>query len=647
MKPLAHEQASGTETRSTRSERVDAVVVCSDDALLIELGPVLGERYRTHSVDTPADIAASVTAPRWIGIVDVDSVPDARGAIARLEMQFHRCPLILLSSRPQEWGAAISRGAAVAAMSRQDAAGPRLLDALAGAEARLLADPESTTAVPPGGAARAGKFAPRRGSGVRWLAVAGVCLVLGAGAWWLAHRPPVARHAAGGTLSSGTAQIAAGAPGRAAVSPGSAAEAAVGSSADTAQPAAAAPGASGTASAPTAGVASGQGAGAPATAQPQSVLELLSAARVAFRDQRLLLPRPDGEPRGDSALELYAQVLSQDPDNDEAQDGVRRLFIVGKARIQADLVSGKLDDATRLVGLFKDAGVSADALRDLSASIVAARPKWIEQHAQQDLAAGDLKSADELIGQLAAQGTDPAGVAQLHRAVDARKVDLQLTGMATQVHAAITAGNLLQPADDNARTRLAAMRTLARNNPTTLASQHDVQVALIGRGEQATQSGQFDTAQRFFGAAADLGGSTQLADARRTLQSAMTAAAKRGAVAAAAAKAAAAAAAATPTAQLAGAAAATPQPPPYIAARPIRPLDVTYPPNTNATGYVVVEFTLSPDGTASDMSVVSASPPGVFNQTAVEAVGSGRYDTHQLVNGQPVRARIRLRFQSN
>jgi len=60
--------------------------------------------------------------------------------------------------------------------------------------------------------------------------------------------------------------------------------------------------------------------GRPRHERPQSVLELLSAARIAFRDQKLLLPRPDGELRGDSALELYTQVISQDPGNDEAQE---------------------------------------------------------------------------------------------------------------------------------------------------------------------------------------------------------------------------------------------------------------------------------------------------------------------------------------
>ena len=66
---------------------------------------------------------------------------------------------------------------------------------------------------------------------------------------------------------------------------------------------------------------------------------------MAFRDQDRLLPRSDGSKRGDSALELYAEVLAQDAENDEARDGIRRLFSVARSRMQTDLNAGRLEDA--------------------------------------------------------------------------------------------------------------------------------------------------------------------------------------------------------------------------------------------------------------------------------------------------------------
>jgi len=573
------------------------VLICSDDALLIELGPLLGERFRTHTVDSPTEIAAALPGARWVGIIDVDSLPDARAAVARLEMQFPRCPLVLIVPRAAEWSAAVARGTAIAAIARQELVGPRLTEALASAESKLRADnegPALTGAAPPV-EKHSGATAGQPGNPARWIAgVAVAGLLLGTG-WWALHR-----HAAPRSAPAGASH-----PAR-----------------DT-----------------DAASVGGTAAAGPAAVKPQSVLELLSAARVAFRDQKLLLPRSDGEPRGDSALELYAQVISQDPGNDEALDGVRRLFAVGKARIQADLASGKLDDATRLVDLFRDAGVSAEELGGLSASIAAARPRLLALRVQQSIAAGDVKGADQLLGQLTASGADPATVAQLRRTLDAKGIDLQLSALAMQMQAAISAGNLLGPAPEDARTRLASMRALSRTSPITVAAQRTLQAALLARASEALHAGELDDAQRLLTAVTDLGPYGAAGEVRRQLQAAVYAAAHPRPIAAPAV-----APAPPPTAPAARVVKA-PAAPAYIAARPKGRLSVSYPAGQSAQGYVIVQFSLQPDGSARDVSVVKSTLPAIFSRLASDAVARGRYDTRRLADGQPATARLLLRFQ--
>lgn len=603
MRPLIQERASGADSRNTRVERIDAVIICSDDALLIELGPLLGDRFRTHTVDSAADIASAVPATRWIGILDVESLSDARPTISRLEIQYPRCPLVLIVPRPAEWSALVARGAAVAAVSRQEAAGPRLLEALAGAQSRLQADvePQSTADYPSPGAGPDAVGARSRSS-ARWMAAVALAGVAVGSGWWMLHRG----HGPAGSRSVPAAASTADSTGAAATGTDSAAAAA-----------------------------------SPAV-KPQSVLELLSAARVAFRDQKLLLPRPDGEPRGDSALELYAQVISQDPDNDEALDGVRRLFEVGKARIQGDIGAGKLDDASRLVGLFRDAGVGGSDIATLTSAIAAAKPRWLELRVQQSIEAGDLKGADQLLGQLTASGADPGAVAQLRRTLDARAIDLQLTALATQMRTAIGAGHLLEPAPDDARSHLMAMRTLSRTSSLTLAAQRELQSALLAQASDAVHAGQLDTAQRLLTASSELGTSAATSEVRHQLQAALAAAAHPHA---AAPKPVVATLSAPPAAAPPPPAALAPPPPAYIAAHPTRGLSLSYPPGQTAQGYVIVEFSLQPDGSARDVSVVQSTLPAVFSRVAIGAVAHGRYDTRDLTQGQPMRARLRLRFQ--
>jgi len=74
-----------------------------------------------------------------------------------------------------------------------------------------------------------------------------------------------------------------------------------------------------------------------------------------------------------------------------------------------------------------------------------------------------------------------------------------------------------------------------------------------------------------------------------------------------------------------------------------------YPPNAmqqHISGSVVLEYTVDARGETRDIHVVEATPPGVFDQAAINAVRHWRY-TPVLVNGSPVEVptRTRVRFE--
>lgn len=620
MKPLTQERTPMGMATQTRRGRIDVVLISSDDTLLIELGPILGDRYRTHSIDSPLAIASTLEGSRWFALIDLASLPDAHAAVARMGQRYRHVPVIVIDPQPEGWRAAIARGAIVAAVTREQLGGARLNEALAAAELALNRESRADSAsvrIQPGARGRGAALS----SLARLWSIAALLLLLSTGAWWLLHKAAAkrspARAATAAADSTGANGTQPGAPAPATTMP------------QTGTPGAATP---------------------EAPPKSQTVLELLSAARVVFHDPKLMLPRADSQPRGDSALELYTQVLSQDPGNDEALDGIKRLLVVAKARIQSDLSTGRLDDATRLVGFFRDAGLDEEALRDMQASLQAARPKWLLAHAQQSVASGDLVSANQVMAQLKAAGADPAALGELSRAIDAKKLEQQLAAQAGQVHEAISAGALLEPENDNALTRLAAMRALSRADSLTLAAQRELRSALLARAQQAIGGDQFESATRYIAAASELGGAAEISDAKRQLQAEMALASQRAEQRAAAARAATAAAqpppAVGPVKAAPSVAAGDPQGRGYIAARPLRPLYDTYPPGAGRIeGRVIVEFTLHPDGGASDARIVEAQPKGLFERAALDAVREGRYDTHALVDGQPLRARIILRFK--
>jgi TonB family protein len=599
----------------SKLSHTDALVVCNDDSLLIELGSVLGDHYRVHTVDTPASIEEAVDIGRWVGIVDVDSQAGARSTVSRLEVQHPGCPLIVITARPQDWVDSVRRGAVLAAIGRDEVATPRLNEVLRAAQDRLhVGADDGQDAMGPHD--RLGRFdlgpQPR---GSIWALAAMLLLVLAVSGLWLHQRfGPAARSGANGAKT-----MAGGVPIDAGVRTTPRETAAVSAS--------------------------------PSVRPQQEIMALLSAARVAFRDRRLL--PPDGsETRRDSALELYVEALRQDPKNDEALDGVRRLFVIGRNRITTDAANGRFDDANHLLAAFKDAGVDASDLRQLATAVSAAQPKWLEQRAALNIAAGDFKTAEQLLLDAIASGADAPTVSALRAQEATKKLEVQLTALAKQVNAAVQAGALLQPPVDNARTLVTTMRSIWRTHPLTLQAQQQVQGALVQAGEQATRAARFDLAQRNLSAAAELGNFAPLTEATRQLQDARaTAEHVTPVVAVAVPPARAGAAAPAPVVAVNSSPHAAvpvlspmPTPPPYLNAQPRGVLPATYPANADQSGSVIVEFTLRASGLASDVKVVRSDPPGLFDRAAISAVQHGHFSTDELINGRPARARIKLRF---
>lgn len=73
-------------------------------------------------------------------------------------------------------------------------------------------------------------------------------------------------------------------------------------------------------------------------------------------------------------------------------------------------------------------------------------------------------------------------------------------------------------------------------------------------------------------------------------------------------------------------------------ATPVVRVNPIYPQNAAARGiegYVTLSFTITPSGSVSDVAVINASPPGIFDRAALKALRRWRYNP-KLVDGKPV-----------
>lgn len=558
-------------------------VLSGDDALLLELGPLLGTRYRTRPIDSPEQIAPSTTTP-WALIIDASTRTDARAQAARVRQQYPLAPLVVICAdgTAAEWASPLARGALSATVERGAIGSEKFEAALSSADQQMA----SHSAANNDGAA----------PGPVWkrkpvqLLVAAAVLVASAIAWALLASHKNASPASG--QPAGRVATAIASPPK--------------------QPATVAP-----------------------AAARRPVLELLSDARVAFRENKTLLPPTEGSPTGGSALELYAQVLAQDPQNEEARDGLRRLFVVASARIRADLSANKVDEASRLLAAFRGVGIDPEAVKALDAEITAARPRALAAQARTAIAKGQTETATQLLAQLDAAGGDRALVTSLHDSLDSQRAATRLSELANHARAQIKAGALLEPPSDSAQTTVLAMQQLNRGSPLTLNTERELQAALLERTLAASRAGQSDLSQQLLSSAAALGNSPELGAARAQVQN-QSAATRSSAVTAAAP------APAPP--------AAAAEAPDFVAAKPLAPLKVLYPQaafDAGQQGYVIVEFTLDAGGRASNAKVIDSEPATTFDNAALQAVRHGRFvGRGSDPSDTPQRARIRIVFKS-
>jgi TonB family protein len=576
--------APHSERPQQNRRRTDVVLVGLGDESLIEVGPALGDQYRTFSADSAAELPG-IAATSWIGLYDATAGADARSRFAQLEQQYLSHPWIVLCTdedRPN-WQSALTRGSACAVVSRAEISVANINAALETAQQRLAGLQTAAPAAPV-------DFRRR----LPLLAAVSAVTVAAAVGWWLARghvKAPVAIAPA----RSGAAL----------------------SSAVSASPAA---------------------AGGAQKAPAASVEDLLSMARIAFRDPATQLPKADAPLQGTSALELYGAVLEQDPKNGEALDGVRRLQSVARLRVQNALQAGEADTAGRLLAVLQHSDIAPAELRALSAAVSAARPKQLAAQARSAMAAGKLPAAHEYLEQLVALAGEHSPVPELRKELDARNLDLELATDQQRVHAAIAADSLLEPAADNARTRFLAMRDLNRNSAQTIAAGRELLLALLHRARTAIGRQDFSGAQQVLGVAQELGSAADLADTRVALDAAV-AAKKAADEASAAAKAVRSSAAATEI---------KPVVERVLSPKPTHSLQIEFPPaalDQNIQGYVIVEFTLNPDGSASAASVVESAPRGVFDSSALAAIRRATFVTRDLADPQkPQRARFRIAY---
>jgi TonB family protein len=366
----------------------------------------------------------------------------------------------------------------------------------------------------------------------------------------------------------------------------------------------------------------------------------LARAQAAFAQRKLVAPP------GASAVDWYTQALNRNPNDPRAARGIDKVIDTLLSDAEAQLLAQHLDEAQRLTDLARAIKPNHVRVAFLQAQIGKERERAVLSRARQAAADGNIEQALAVLDG-ANHGTQPSNlVNEARQELEQKQLDTRIRDFISRANDRMRDGQLVEPAQDNARFYIESAQALAPNDAAVKQTQQLLLERLVSEARKAIASGNVDQAQHWIAAADEAGVSpdivaqlTQGAQrARATVET--DALAHQALLAQAAAQATARAAAAATQLETEAV--------PAAALTIVKYTPPEFPRQASEkalTGWVDVQFLVLSDGSVSDVSVVGADPVGVFETPAMDAVRKWKYQP-VMRDGKPInqRARVRVRF---
>jgi protein TonB len=256
-------------------------------------------------------------------------------------------------------------------------------------------------------------------------------------------------------------------------------------------------------------------------ATPSPELEaLLSRAGAAFEEARLVMPA------GESARDLYRQVLTVDASNERALDGLRAISDTYLEQATVAASRGEIAAATEALAVATEISPDNPCIAIVNALVLAQADRLLAR-AELAVADGNTDRALDLLAEAELYGSVDADVIAAARSRIVQNVaEQRFLGALAVADEHLSAGRLLTPAGNNAHQLLLDLKEEWGENARLNASMERLGERLLTRAAFATAAGSFDEASRALRATGALGVLEQdVVAGQRSLQRARAAAA--------------------------------------------------------------------------------------------------------------------------
>ena len=244
---------------------------------------------------------------------------------------------------------------------------------------------------------------------------------------------------------------------------------------------------------------------APSMAAPQAVVRdeelenLLTRAQAALAAGKLIAPP------GANAADLYKQALHRNGSDPRASVGIEKVIDKLLSAAEAQLAAQHLDEAQKLTDQAR--AIKPDHVRVafITTRIGKERERRVLTQARQAASNGNIEQAIAVLDGAARDDRHSSLVAEARQQLEQKKLDDRIKDFLSLAAERLQQGQLMEPAEDNARFFIESARAVAPNSPEVRQAQRQLQERLVAEAHRALTAGNTEQAQHWIDTAADSG----------------------------------------------------------------------------------------------------------------------------------------------
>ena len=246
---------------------------------------------------------------------------------------------------------------------------------------------------------------------------------------------------------------------------------------------------------------------------------LLKKADAAFASGALVIP-PD-----QSAADLYKQALHRSGSDPRPAAGIEKIIAYLLSSAEDQLHAQHFDEAQKLTEQARSLKPEHVRVAFLSTRIGKERERFVLNQARQAASSGNIEQAIAVLDGAGKDSKASPVVAEARQELEQKKLDDRISDYLAKATERLRAGQLVEPAQDNARFFIESARAVAPNEPQVRQAQTQLEEQLVAEVRKALAAGNAENAQHWIDTAADSGVSRDdIADLTKEAQRVQTSA---------------------------------------------------------------------------------------------------------------------------